>query len=149
MIKIKPSELAYLQKGQDRHICEIMSFATPTNTVIVRRVPGHAGTLEEVHIDALSEVERPKRFKWMHYAIVQGRSQFPVDMLRYDGCVPVNFSLQEHKYGTKAQIDEVFGMKELLVAAISERKAEPWTYDRWSSFMWVARHIKTESFPGE
>lgn len=125
---------------------ETVSFPTPEGTIMVRRVPGMAGTMDEVPLDRISTLG-VKRIT-IHYAAVAGPGNrlrggfFPVDMLRYDGAVPVNFSIDEEGRA----VPEIEG-DELIVANVStvSRRAF-WTKDRWGSFLWSLREIKSEQF---
>lgn len=135
-------------------IAEAMSFKTPDNTIMVRRVPGHPGTLIELHTDYISGVlpEATRARPWfVHYAIVAGgrSSSFPVDMLRFDQCVPVNFSIKYNGERHIAVIDQpennLIGEGEaLIVAQTSQKRFDPFTHARWGSFLWGCRQIVTE-----
>lgn len=122
------------------YVGETVSFPTPEGTIMVRRVPGMAATVEEVALDRISPLGK-KRIT-IHYAVVSGRGFFPTDMLRYDGAVPVNFSINEEGRA----VPEVEG-DPLVVANVSTAShREFWTKDRWSSFLWSIRELKSEQF---
>jgi hypothetical protein len=142
------------QGGRYSHFGEVMSFPVPPAspgapvTVMVRRVPGHPGTLEELPIEALSRANRITR---VHYARVAGVGQFPVDMLRYDFAAPVNFSIDvvgdpgfERVVTT---IDPKHGLDGLWVAtaAATRRGGDAFTAARWQSFLW--RVLETKTLP--
>jgi hypothetical protein len=125
--------------------------------VNVRRVPGHPGTLEKV---ALDRIQIPfHKLKYVHYAQVFGIGQFPVDMLRYDMAAPVNFTPVERgilerdpeleKQGIKrvlgVKVDPSFGLPGLWIAATTPTGVQPWCTERWRSFLWSVKHIKTET----
>lgn len=161
-MKIKPYMLLAVKTSWGSFIGEAMSFpfASTVSTagsletrelVMVRRVPGHPGTLEEVSLDIVSEVEQPSRFKFVHYAHVAGKGGFPYDMLRSDQCVPVNFTLVEQEpYGYIAQrLPGAQGTEGLVVAQVSTRRFPNWTEGRWNSFLWSVRELVTETIEGE
>jgi len=148
----KPHQLVTVQEDGYSYTGEVMSFVTPENTIMVRRVAGHPGTLEEMPVDKIKPhaFER-KRSLFVHYASVSGRGSFPVDMLRYDFASPVNFRLVTLPDGrvraehlANAQGDD--GM--LLIATVSDKRdAESfgvWCPARWSSFLWGLEPMFTE-----
>jgi hypothetical protein len=68
-------------------------------------------------------------------------SQFPVDMLRYDGCTP------ERETDSSAIVQSI---QERDVTLIRLRKTTPYkeaglTYARWQSFGWTAEIVETRS----
>jgi hypothetical protein len=139
--------------GVYRYIGEVMSFPHG-GTVMVRRVPGHPGTLEEMPLTRLEgTVPGRDRSNYVDYVEVASKfgrgdrlAAFPVDMLRYDSCAPVNFKLVENEVGSyNAVPDENFGFgNRLIVAKVtnSSRHGARWTERRWESFMWsIKRHI--------
>lgn len=140
----KPYQLVTVTEDGYKYTGEVMSFVTPEQTIMVRRVPGHPGTLEEMPVSKISPQTYPRKKKlYVHYANVSGRGSFPVDMLRYDFASPVNFRLVEATLGrfraehlANAQGDD--GM--LLIATVSDKPwAEDlgvWSPERWSSFLW-------------
>src|SRR5512146_3316954 len=94
------------------YIGELVSRPVPgtPQTIMVRRVPGHPGTMEEMPVDRLFPLTS-KGFHWVHYAAVApipgwlSRSQFPVDMLRYDSAAPVNFRIiEDERCNVKTEI---------------------------------------------
>jgi len=141
----KPNQHVRVQMDGYAYIGEAMSFPTPEGTLMVRRVIGHPGTLEEIPLDKVSPAEK---HKFVHYAAVAGSkySSFPVDMLRYDMAAPVNFKLIEEDGRVRTEIDPSFGFEELVVATCTtNRRATAWCKERWSSFLWGLREIKTEA----
>ena len=114
-------------------------------TIMVRRVPGHPGTLQELPLGIVSELDAPRnKWKYVSYAYVSRRGShpfdmFPVDMLRYDCCAPLNFALAEDSSygGVRADLDPQFGFDRLVVAKVCERKYGRWTERRWESFGWT------------
>lgn len=132
-------------EGRDAFLAGIV--AGPT--VMVRRVPGHPGTLEELPIACLEFDARYAKHKWVHYAQVAGGGQFPVDMLRYDCAAPVNFDLVEKFPGyIKGEPNADMGLAGLVVAKLSPHR-DPhhpavWTPERWGSFLWWISALKTE-----
>lgn len=148
--RIRPYTFIDVNEGDYHYIGQVMSFVTPDQTVMVRRVPGHSGTLVEQPMSKLRETARKP--KYVHYAAVSGRSSFPVDMLRYDDAAPLNFSFVESDSGrVTCEIDPAFGFDELIVATVSDTKRWPpaWTPERWRSFMWSIREVKTEQIGTE
>lgn len=117
-----------------------MSFPTPEGTIMVRRVPGFAGTLEEMPVEWLSKCDW--RTADVHVAAVIGRGRFPLDMLRHDQCVPVNFTLDD---AMRPKI--IVGLSdELLIARCMEsRRVDAFTKPRWESFGWQLRNVTVES----
>jgi hypothetical protein len=145
MQKLKPYLLVYVQKDGYSHIAQTMSYSTPTNTIMVRRVPGFPGTLEEIRVDQVSPHPVGKSFKYIHYATVAGVGSFPVDMLRYDSAAPVNFTLEEKFTGPHAVMLPGMDFGEgLIVADVSDRSMHSWTNERWRSFLWSVRPLWTE-----
>lgn len=149
--KFKPYQLAwsnwqfYTESGFVRHIVEVMSFIDE-GRYMVRRVPGHPGTLVEMPEAQLEPLAPHQKYRWVQYAVVKGHGQFPTDMLRYDSCVPLNFHLENDQWGypTKTVLDPSFGSEELIVASATPNQYVRWTEERWRSFLWSLKHLKTE-----
>ena len=143
MLKLKPNMMVSVDHGDYSHIGEVMSYSTPDGTAMVRMVPGHPGTLEEMGIECLSlPVAKPHK---VHYAQVTCRwarpMAFPVDMLRYDNAAPVNFSIKD---GVPV-VDPSFGLVGFWVATTTPRSnPRPWTPQRWRSFGWELEEKHTE-----
>lgn len=146
----QPSKFA--EGGSYSFAGEVMSHVIPGNTIMVRRVPGHPGTLEELPIANLARVDRKHRdYKWVVYAKAQGFGQFPVDMLRYDNCAPMNFRIEENFVGPKAVIDPVHGFDFPIVAralAVQESRHFCFTEARWQSFLWRIEEMNRASIKG-
>jgi hypothetical protein len=133
--------------------CHDCAMNTVGPTAMVRRVPGHPGTLVELPVSCLAAVNKAD-CKYIHYAIVNSRTErddpmFPVDMLRYDCAAPVNFTIRADDYhGTIASIaDSTFGWgAERVVATVSKHRdpARAFCRERWGSFLRSIRHIATE-----
>ena len=124
------------------YVGQILSRRTPEGTYMVRRVPGHAGTLTELSEACLKPVNAANAYRNVSYAEVQGVGQFPVDMLRYDNAVPVNFTLLDSDSGPKAVLLPDMGDR-LLVAKAYRGSQARWTNQRWNSFMWTIFEVKT------
>lgn len=162
-------EQAPVEGGRYQDIGQVLSMPTPERTLMIRRVPGHPGTLEEIAIDRLNpylcDPRRLKRMRHVHYATVAGPGQFPTDMFRYDRCTAVNFELVERDRfsgGFTARIkapnhtalinhmlpeaDLIGGDEELIVARVSDRADPGWTAERWRSFLWRLTPLKSERF---
>lgn len=134
----------HAEQGKRMFVGEVMSFPTPEDTIMVRRIPGHPGTLMELPITQLSIPSR--KYRYVHYATVAGNGSFPVDMLRYDSCVPVNFMLEDNYIGPKARLDPAMSTPgdDFLVADVSEHRLPRFTTERWRSFMWFVKELRTE-----
>lgn len=152
MTKFKPYDLVYVivrgqhtEDGKRTYIGEAMSFPTPAGTLMVRRVPGHPGTLEEVSLNDVQRLAGP-RHRYVHYARLSGVGKFPTDMLRYASCAPVNFQLVVDRHGTPAAAELLPDMgTELLVAKTSTGAHNVhWCQERWASFLWRLEPVKTE-----
>lgn len=141
----KPYQLAYVQAGDYQYIGQVMSRETPDGTYMVRRAPGHPGTLDEVSADKLATLHTGKQV-FVHYAIVAGRGSFPIDMLRYDQAAPVNFTLdRSHAGGAGCKAVLLDGMGDDLIIAQTSTSIRPnWTSARWSSFLWSVRPLQSE-----
>lgn len=136
MRKFKLYEIVLVQHPDYVHFGEVLSRTTPNNTYMVRMVPGHPNTLAEIAADKMLHTNGG--LKYVHYAAVVGAGSFPVDMLRYDHCAPLNFDLETGK------IDPDYGFDERVVARATARKDPQWTTARWSSFLWGIRPLHTE-----
>lgn len=123
------------------YVGEVMSFPTPEKTVMVRRAPGCPSTLVEL---PLADVQRNCwRQALVTYALCMGRGAFPVDMLRYDNAVPVNFKLLPHAYkGVEVELEP--GQDVPIIAVASQSDKLPFTPERWRSFLWNIKILKTE-----
>jgi hypothetical protein len=142
-MKYKPFQLVRVQEDGYHYIGEVMSYVTPSHTLMVRRVPGHPGTLEEQGIEKLTPSDLNPRTARVHYAAVAGGGSFPIDMLRYDSCAPVNFRVNADTFN-RPVADPSFGIEDLLVARCCAPNIRPWTADRWASFCWGIRLVRTE-----
>src|SRR5512135_980423 len=90
-MKLKPYMLVYVKRDHGHYVGEALSFPTPEHTIMVRRIPGHPGTLEEVPLEKIDTITKvPAGRRWIHYATCHGRGAFPWDMLRYDVAAPLN-----------------------------------------------------------
>jgi hypothetical protein len=153
--KLKPHQLvdvrvkAHAEGGEYHFIGEVISFATPEGTIMVRRIPGQAHTMQEYPLADLTKVEN-RNYRYVHYAAVKGMGSFPTDQLRYDRCVPVNFHLVKAFSGDKAVIDTTADWQDgaCIVARVSETMVPDWTIARWSSFMWGCRNFRTDKLTG-
>lgn len=151
MAALKPWQLVRVtvedscESGRRSFIGQTVSYPTPNNTIMVRTVPGMEATAKEFNIDA-NAVTPVKGFRWLQLAVVMGRGSFPVDMLRYDSCVPVNFRIELQDGMHRVVMDE--GHTEMLVADVTETRMPRWTAARWSSFLWGIRHHSTAAIAG-
>jgi hypothetical protein len=138
---MKLYDIVIVDRGDFRHYGEILSRRTPTDTFMVRMVPGHSGTLLEVPATTLQATD--VRLRWVHYAQVSGPGAFPVDMLRRDHAAPLNFNLDT------LEIVPNFGFdNKLIIATASAHRKPIWNYMRWQSFGWRCCHEVTTPFEG-
>lgn len=74
--------------------------------------------------------------KWMHYADISGTGGFPIDMLRYDNCIPAS----EEDANTIERVCNPMLWEEepkwtVRVKKYSDLKSRGyWTSGRWNSF---------------
>jgi hypothetical protein len=136
-MKHKLYAIVLVRHPEYHHFGEILSRITPQGTYMVRMVPGHPGTLREIAGERL--MGTTGRIKYVHYAkLVQGVGAFPIDMLRYDHCAPLNFDPET------LQINPLMGFDTPVVARASDRKDPDWTHERWRSFTWDVEPMRTE-----
>ena len=144
----------FVEMKQRTFIGETMSMPTPDATIMVRRVVGHPGTLIEVPVASLT-LQKGMNRCWVHYARVNGVRPnglgFATDMLRYDTCVPVNFTYgRTSDFNPNAkiiEIDPAFGWAFPVVAQASRSMRPQWTVERWHSFFNSIVPLKTEYYP--
>lgn len=127
------------------YIGEVVSMPTPSNTIMVRKVPGNPGLLEEVHVSACELVEAGD---WhVHYACVNGPlKSFPTDMLRTDQCVPVSFDIEWENDRGSFVVKKESPTTMLIVAQVVRRRHPQWTPARWNSFGWGLAEMSSECF---
>lgn len=138
----------HTQSGQRQFVGQTISYpfhsnGTDEEHIMVRAVPDHPGTLIDVPVSALGQP--CARYKYVQYAVVNSRivlkdrpgyrQCFPMDMLRYDSCTPVNFTIEEHFTGPKATLTPDCG-SDFMVADVTLSPAPHWSVDRWRSFGW-------------
>jgi len=133
--------LPTVQRGIRGHhyVAETISMVTPDSTIMIRRVPGFAGTLAEVSTVSLQPCTW--RQAYVHLAEIDGRGHFPLDMLRHDQCVPVNFTITED---CRAKLIEGLGNKLVVARCKQTRALDAFTVDRWQSFCWNITTIDCE-----
>lgn len=137
---LKPWQRVEVQLDGYIVIGQLASFPTHDQTIMVRLVPGDPNSLSEVPLKAI--LRPASSFKWVHYAEVYGKFGFPVDMLRYDSCYPVNFTIAPD--GSTSP-KEGWPEGRLIVAASSTtRSRSPFTKERWQSFSWLCDTIRIE-----
>lgn len=184
--KLKPHQLVVVKKDGYHYFGEVMSHPIPVDsarpgtgpdntvvdiamatkegmTVMVRRVPGFPGTLEEMPVSIIQEQARDaRRMNWVHYAQILPPTpatrrpsgslrthlgSFPTDMLRYDFAAPVNFKIEPTVTGDQAVVLPGFeGFEGLWIASMSTRRMPSWTPDRWRSFGWTIQPTKTLAY---
>jgi hypothetical protein len=143
----KPYDLVWVGEENDEvpsgklhYVGQVLSRETPEHTYMVRRVPGHPGTLVELGAELLLPLPRTSwRLSHVAYAEVSGRGQFPIDMLRYDACQPVNFDLVRDNGLLRTRMREGHEGEALIVAKACRGGHAGWTIARWESFMWDLR----------
>lgn len=155
----KPYDLVLVSHPDYKHAGEVISRPYPSENdhtqflVQVRRVPGDPNTMYEEVVQCLKPLSYKVNF--VHYAIVEGRGSFPVDMLRYDFAAPVNFKLEEQSWsGPKAillgEANDALPKEwqgRLVIASGAERpKHGAWTAARWNSFMWHINPVATVKY---
>jgi len=76
---------------------------------------------------------------WFHDVVVEGSGSFPLDMLRYDRCIP-SYEIEIHKlkdappaYRDKTQV---------CLTHISFAKQSQISVERWKSFGWNVISVK-------
>ena len=132
---LKPYELVVVEEEGYSYIGEVISYETPENTIMVRRVPNDPSTMVEMPVAKLKGVTG--RYSHIHYAAVHGRGRFPIDMLRYDWATPVSFTLDSEGYPVLNK-----GETKLIIATVSH-PTRTWTPARWNSFSWGIAELKT------
>lgn len=74
---LKPYVQVVVDAGDYHYIGQAISYPTPEQTIMVRRVPDDPSTMEEMKISKLSAPGC--KYNYVHYAVVGGRGSFPVD----------------------------------------------------------------------
>lgn len=144
----KPHDLVHVtlppfEGGARRYVGEVMSYELPEGTIMVRTAPGYPGTLVELpvtHLDLCSW-----RHAYVIVAEVSGRGAFPVDMLRYDDCVPLNFELVSDGYSERAVLIPGLGDKLLVARCVEFASGQGFTAARWDSFLWSVKAVNVET----
>jgi hypothetical protein len=142
--KIKLYSLITVAEEGYSYIGQVLSLPVPATpefphgSLMVRRVPGDPTTLEEVSMEKLTLLDnRTFARGFVQYAEIRGSFSFPVDMLRYDRCAPVNFRLVSRHGTGSVKAESLYSSDApLLIGRVVERKGEAWTDARWSSFCW-------------
>jgi len=147
-MKFKPYQLVCVKdalpnvtRGIKNHfyVGETISMPTPDATIMIRRVPHFAGTLVELPLSALQPCEWSRAY--VHLAQVEGSGSFPIDMLRSDECVPVNFTIDADNH---ARIIEGLGNSLVIARCMETSIRKPFDSLRWTSFGWRLTHIDCE-----
>jgi hypothetical protein len=156
--QFKPYQMVYVTEEGDceggtfYYIGEVISMPLPDGNIMVRRVPAHPGTAQEMPMTKLTALQPHQKAKWVHYARVRGSGQFPVDMLRYDSAVPLNFSLEPHAFHRTRSVPVIipsFGFDDLIVCNVTKSRTDSgWTPERWRSFLWTCTPLKAEPIGG-
>ena len=149
---VKPHTLAMVADPRGfSFVGEIMSFPVPGDvpTAMVRRVPGHPGTLEELPLSCLSfDPHTAAKRKWIQYARIMRTSlfagrYFPLDMLRYEEAAPVNFRIDDDgiPHLLRPEYPEDF-----MIATTSSTSRPQWAQQRWESFGWDVLHLSSQPY---
>lgn len=67
---------------------------------------------------------------------VSGNGMFPFDMLRYDGCYPLDPDAVARMCVTPDERDVYFKERFIRLAKVHAGPKHNLTFDRWSSFLW-------------
>lgn len=81
--------------------------------------------------------------KYRHYLKVKTKSRFPIDMLRYDRCMPAT---ETDSNKISETIFEGYSSKDMTIIVMkhSEDKKPNWTPDRWKSFSCEVSEIDSQ-----
>lgn len=133
---------------------EVMSFQTPDDTLMVRRVPGEPTTLEEMKLvyTSYSCNIRTLEYKvsWVHFAKIKGNGRYsvmPYDMLRYDHAAPFNFHLEQDEAlgdGLVLRRDDPPEQGLIIAKVCAHERQDRWTPERWLSFGWSIEPLATK-----
>jgi len=75
---------------------------------------------------------------YIHSFVVEGRGEFPVDMLRYDQCYPADESQARQLLRLREQPTE---MVTVMLIHRSDTKYWKPTEGRWQSFLWRVKTV--------
>lgn len=153
---LKPYMLVEVHCQGYSYVGQVMSYVTPDRTILVRRAPGHPGTLSEVPVNCVTLPY--EKYTWVHYALIKSvhakppYSSFPIDMLRYDHAAPVNFDFiqvgEDLVMRPISEDDKIFfkeaGEQLLIAKCTRSGVTDPWTIKRWESFLWTITPLKSE-----
>lgn len=85
---------------------------------------------------------------YRHRAVVSGKGQFPVDMLRYEQCWPDSDCDAHAIAGTLQRWENLSPAHALpakiTVAKFNGEKRPSWTTARWKSFGWTVKVLDDE-----
>ncbi len=70
--------------------------------------------------------------KYAHLAVVEGRGEFPFDMLRYDAAFPATSA----DASAMQMPDNDNGKRRVTVKRHSDTQDAGWNRDRWQSYGW-------------
>jgi len=144
MTIFKPYQLVLVNAGEYKYIGEVMSFITPSNTVMVRKAPSMPATLVELDIACIERGLVTNARRYLHFADVKhisGPAVFPIDMLRREIASPVNFNPETSAIDLSMGVDSP-----MMVAKLTTVRDALWNYDRWKSFGYEVEHTLTERF---
>jgi hypothetical protein len=137
MSVFKPYLIVMVKQGEHTFIGETISFPTSNGkSIMVRKVPGHPGTMVEMLCADLTVLPQRRRY-FVHYAKVEGALSFPTDMLRREHAVTLNFDAET------LMIDATHGSSDHLIAKVSSWRDPMWNLERWQSFGWRCEALNT------
>ena len=80
---------------------------------------------------------------YKHFALIRTAESFPLDMLRYDLCFPVEeIDARAIERSLNPMIDAA--QIEVLVARFTESAEPRWGYDRWASYRCEVEEVGSE-----
>lgn len=83
---------------------------------------------------------------WITEFIVEGRGEFPFDMLRYDGCYPYGQHDVHRMYTNPAISSQSREVRRVALQKIHNGRPTPTNVvatERWNSFDWVVFNIES------
>ena len=149
---MKPYQLVTVDAGDYRYVGQVISYPIDQEFIMVRRVPEDPATMEKMKISSLTPVDtKYHKYRYIHYAAIEGVGTFPVDMLRYDMAAPVNFKFVEDRWGDLTKVElttQDYGDKP-VIACVSEHSKPDWTDMRWASFLYHVKRLQTVRITGK
>jgi len=75
---------------------------------------------------------------------VTGNGEFPMDMLRYDGCHPTDTASAHAMHTPRVGTPDYLAVRTVRLRITSPEKTQRPTRDRWASFMWAVGSVRAE-----